>query len=108
DEELEPAVGFAAFETSPRALGQDEPEGFVRLIADMDSGALLGGEIIGGDAGELIHLLSLAPDRETALAWLARGTWNHPARAEEVLNATETLASKWHLQDSIFGAPGRG
>lgn len=107
DEELEPAVGFAAFETSPRALGQDEPEGFVRLIGDMDSGALLGGEIIGGDAGELIHLLSLAPDRDTALAWLARGTWNHPARAEEILNATETLASKWHLQAAIFGG-GKG
>ncbi len=108
DEELEPAVGFAAFETSPRALGQDEPEGFVRLIGDMDTGALLGGEIIGGDAGELIHLLSLAPDRDTALAWLARGTWNHPARAEEILNATETLASKWHLQAAIFGDPERG
>jgi len=108
DEELEPAVGFAAFETSPRALGQDEPEGFVRLIGDMDTGALLGGEIIGGDAGELIHLLSLAPDRDTAFAWLARGTWNHPARAEEILNATETLASKWHLQAAIFGDAGRG
>lgn len=101
--ELEPAVGFAAFETSPRALGQDEPEGFVRLIGDMDTGALLGGEIIGGDAGELIHLLSLAPNRDTALAWIARGTWNHPARAEEVLNATETLAAKWHLEERIFG-----
>jgi dihydrolipoamide dehydrogenase len=108
DEELEPAVGFAAFETSPSALGQDEPEGFVRLIADMDSGALLGAEIIGGDAGELIHLLSLAPDRATALAWLARGTWNHPARAEEILNATETLAAKWHLEDTIFGTPAHG
>lgn len=106
DEDLEPAIGFAAFETSPRALGQDEPEGFVRLIGDLDSGALLGGEIIGSDAGELIHLLSLAPDRETALAWLARGTWNHPARAEEILNATETLASKWNLQDQIFGVSG--
>ncbi|WP_019625507.1 NAD(P)/FAD-dependent oxidoreductase [Thioalkalivibrio sp. ALJT] len=103
DEELEPAVGFAAFETSPRALGQDEPEGFVRLIGDMDTGALLGGEVIGSDAGELIHLLSLAPDRETALAWIARGQWNHPARAEEFLNATETLASKWNLKSEIFG-----
>ncbi|AGA35038.1 Dihydrolipoamide dehydrogenase of pyruvate dehydrogenase complex [Thioalkalivibrio nitratireducens DSM 14787] len=103
DEGHEPAVGFAAFETSPRALGQDEPEGFVRLIGDLDTGALLGGEIVGGDAGELIHLLSLAPDRETALAWLARGTWNHPARAEEILNATETMAAKWQLQDPIFG-----
>jgi dihydrolipoamide dehydrogenase len=69
----------------------------------MDSGALLGGEVIGSDAGELIHILSLAPDRETALAWIARGQWNHPARAEEFLNATETLASKWNLKSEIFG-----
>jgi dihydrolipoamide dehydrogenase len=108
DEDLEPAIGFAAFETSPCALGQDAPEGFVRLIGELDSGVLLGGEIIGGEAGELIHLLSLAPDRETALAWLARGTWNHPARAEEILNATETLASKWNLQEQVFGASGSG
>ena len=103
DEELEPAVGFAAFETNPRAMGQDDTDGFVRLIGDMDSGALLGGEVIGADAGEIIHLLSLAPDRNTALKWLASGTYNHPARAEELLNATETLASKWGLADEIFG-----
>ncbi|MGM0676917.1 MAG: dihydrolipoyl dehydrogenase family protein [Pseudomonadota bacterium] len=99
----EPAVGFAAFETSPCALGQDDTAGFVRLIADMDTAALLGGEITGAQAGELIHLLSLAPDRETALAWIARGRFNHPARAEEVLNAVETLAGKWGLRESIFG-----
>ena len=103
DEELEPAVGFAAFETSPRALGQDDAEGFVRLVGDMDSGALLGGEIVGGEAAELIHLLALAPDRATALRWLANGSYNHPARAEELLNATETLASKWGLADEVFG-----
>lgn len=104
DEELEPAVGFAAFETNPRAQGQDDTEGFVRLIGDMDSGALLGGEIVGSEAGEMIHLLSLAPDHETALKWLASGTYNHPARSEELMNATETLASKWGLADEIFGS----
>jgi len=102
DEELEPAVGFAAFETSPCALGQDDARGFVRLIGDMDSGALLGGEIVGAEAGELIHLLALAPDRDTALRWLARGRFNHPARSEELLNATETMASKWGMKDLIF------
>ena len=102
DDDLEPAVGFAAFETSPRAQGQDDIDGFVRLIGDMDSGALLGGEIVGSEAGELIHLLSLAPDHDTALKWLAHGTYNHPARAEEIANATETLASKWGLADAIF------
>ena len=102
DAGLEPAVGFAAFETSPCALGQDDVDGFVRLLGDMDSGALLGGEIVGAEAGELIHLLALAPDRDTALRWLASGRYNHPARAEELANATETLASKWGLKEYVF------
>ncbi|MHB1239115.1 MAG: dihydrolipoyl dehydrogenase family protein [Gammaproteobacteria bacterium] len=105
EREYEPAVGFAAFDTSPCALAQGDPEGFVRLLADMDTGALLGGEIVGAEAGELIHLLALAPDRDTALRWLAEGRFNHPARAEELLNATETLAGKWGLEEAIFGKP---
>ena len=103
DEELEPAVGFAAFETSPKAMGQGDTDGFVRILADMDSGQLLGGEVIGDEAGELIHLLALAPDRDTALKWIAEGRYNHPARSEELLNATETLASQWGLGEQIFG-----
>lgn len=104
DAEREPAVGFAAFETSPRALGQDDTAGFVRVLGDLDDASLLGGEVVGSEAGELIHILSLAPDRETALRWLAAGSFNHPARAEEFQNATETLATKWSLADQIFGA----
>ncbi|WP_006788800.1 dihydrolipoyl dehydrogenase family protein [Thiorhodospira sibirica] len=103
DLDYEPAVGFTAFSASPCALGQSAPEGFVRLLADLDTGRLLGGEIVGEQAGELIHLLSLAPDPNTALAYLAQGRYNHPARAEELLNATETLAHQWGLTPWIFG-----
>jgi dihydrolipoamide dehydrogenase len=31
--------------------------------------------------------------------------YNHPALAEELLNATETLAAKWGLGRQVFGAP---
>jgi len=102
DEGFEPAVGFAAFETSPRALGQDDTRGFARILADMDSGELLGGEIVGRDAGELIHLLSQGSDREEILRRIANSPVNHPARAEELLNATETLAARWGLGEFIF------
>ncbi|MHB8454289.1 MAG: dihydrolipoyl dehydrogenase family protein [Acidiferrobacterales bacterium] len=104
---LEPAIGFAAFENSPCALGQDDSRGFVRLIGEMDQGALLGGEVVGGEAGELIHILSSAPDHKTALRWLAGARVNHPTRAEEFVNAAETLASRWGLSDQVFGMPGR-
>ncbi len=104
DAGLEPAVGFAAFESSPCALGQDDTRGFVRLIGELDSGALLGAEVVGTAAGELIHMLALAPDHASALALLARAWVNHPTRAEEFVNATETLASKWGLGERIFGS----
>jgi dihydrolipoamide dehydrogenase len=59
--------------------------------------------VIGADAGEIIHLIALAPDPDAALRLLASGRYNHPARAEELLNATETLAGKWGLEEQIFG-----
>ncbi len=100
----EPAVGFAAFESNPWALGQDDTEGFVRLVADMDSGELLGAEVVGADAGELIHLVAQQYGQPAVLRRLAQSFYNHPARAEEFLNATETLAAKWGLTHRVFGA----
>jgi dihydrolipoamide dehydrogenase len=103
DAELEPAVGFAAFETNPRALGQGDTDGFVRLIADMDSGALLGAEVVGYDAGEMIHSIAQQFGHDNALARFAATFYNHPARTEEIQNATETLAAKWGLAEQVFG-----
>ena len=102
DQGLEPAIGFAAFATSPRALGQDEPEGYVRIIADLDHGEFLGGEVVGAEAGELIHMLSAAP-RIGGLRHLASTSYNHPSRTEEFQNAVETLAAKWKLEEYVFG-----
>jgi dihydrolipoamide dehydrogenase len=103
DAEREPATGFAGFEVNPRALGQDEGEGFVRLLADMDNGELLGAEVVGAEAGELIHLMAQNFRDRDALARFSRMAYNHPARSEEVQNASETLAAKWGLSEAIFG-----
>lgn len=101
---FEPATGFAAFEANPAALGQGDARGFVRLIADMDSGRLLGAEIVGKDAAELIHILGMEFGTEDALKRLAGAAYNHPTRAEEILNAVETLAARWRLDKFVFGA----
>jgi len=97
DEGFEPAVGFAAFATDPKALGEGDSEGFVRLLADMDDGRLLGAEVVGHGAGELIHLVSTRPDPHALLRELAHGRYNHPSRSEQWQNAAETLAAKWGL-----------
>ncbi len=100
---FEPATGFAAFDANPAALGEGDARGFVRIVTDMDSGTLLGAEIVGRDAGELIHLPGLDFGSADALRRLAGMAYNHPTRAEEILNATETLAAKWGLGARIFG-----
>ncbi len=97
DQGFEPAIGFASLATNPAALGEDDIEGFVRILADLDSGVFLGGEVIGAKAGEIIHLLAQAYGKKDALKNLS-SFYNHPSRAEEVLNATETLAAKWGIQ----------
>ncbi len=104
DAGFEPAVGFAAFETNPRAAGQDETDGFVRLVADMDSSQLLGAEVIGVEAGEIIHVIGTQLGHDDALQRFATTFFNHPARAEEIRNATETLAAKWGLSEQVFGS----
>jgi dihydrolipoamide dehydrogenase len=108
DAGCEPATGFASLGASPAALAIGEPRGFVRVVADLDSGALLGAEAVGAHAGEWIHAMSATFRSPDALARLARIRYNHPALAEEILNATETLAAKWGLGAAVFAGAGRG
>ncbi len=90
----EPVVGLAAFEHNARALSQDDGDGFVRLLADPRTGALAGAEVVGSDAGELIHLLAQRYGEADAVKSLAATFYSHPARAEEVFNAAQSLASQ--------------
>ncbi|MGB8433685.1 MAG: NAD(P)/FAD-dependent oxidoreductase [Burkholderiales bacterium] len=103
----EVATGFAALDSSPAALALGDSRGFARLVADADSGTLLGAEAVGTQAGEWIHTVSACIGDPDALARLARIRYNHPALAEELMNATDTLAAKWDLADRVF-RPVRG
>jgi dihydrolipoamide dehydrogenase len=85
-------VGIAAFEHNARALSQDDGEGFVRMLADPGSGALTGAEVVGSDAGELIHLIGQRLGEADAMKTFAASFYNHPTRAEEVFHAAQALA----------------
>lgn len=102
DQGLEPATGFAAFDANPAALAEGGAQGFVRVVSDLDSGDLLGAEIVGAGAGELVQLVGCEFGDENALARLAAMAYNHPARGEEILNAVETLAARWGLGARVF------
>lgn len=95
DADTEYAVGFSAFGANPAALAEASPEGYVRLLVDRERGALLGCEIAGADAGELIHLARPGGPEGPLLARLAQARFAHPSRSEEFLNAAEALVASW-------------
>ena len=57
---LEPLVAHLPFEHLPRALAAHDTRGFVRLVADGRSQAILGAQILGAEAGEMITEVALA------------------------------------------------
>ena len=66
----------------------EEPEGFAKLLADPDSGELLGAHIIGPEAPTLLQPLIQAMQFGLDAAAMARGQyWIHPAMPELIENA---------------------
>ena len=53
-------VGKATFGVNGRALTIDQPDGFVKLVADAEHGVVLGAQIVGPEASELISELTVA------------------------------------------------
>lgn len=100
-----PLVGLAAFENNARALSQDDGDGFVRLSVDPQTGVLSGAEVVGRDASELIHLIAQrygeAEVLKGAVKGIAASFYSHPARAEEIFNAAQTLAVQLSAAEQV-------
>jgi dihydrolipoamide dehydrogenase len=96
DASAEYAVGFSAFNVNPGASSDTCSDGYVRLLVDAARGALLGCEIAGRHAGELISLAQV-DGAEALLARLSRMPFNHPGRAETFQSAAEQGLAQWQL-----------
>ncbi|MEF8780139.1 MAG: dihydrolipoyl dehydrogenase [Haloferacaceae archaeon] len=89
EEGFEPAVGEMPFRASGRALTTNHTDGFVRIVADEETGLVLGGQIVGPEASELIAEVSLAVEMGATLEDLATTIHTHPTLAEAVMEAAE-------------------
>jgi pyruvate/2-oxoglutarate dehydrogenase complex dihydrolipoamide dehydrogenase (E3) component len=66
--------------------------GYVKVIAEPKRGRILGAEIVGKDAGELIHAFSGPLAMQATVFDLLRAPWYHPTLAEIVTYPLEELA----------------
>lgn len=86
-EGFEPIVGEMPLRASGRALTLNDQEGFVRVVADADEGILLGAQIVGPEASELIAEVALGIELGATVEDLATTVHVHPTLSEAVHEA---------------------
>ncbi|AGB30163.1 dihydrolipoamide dehydrogenase [Natrinema pellirubrum DSM 15624] len=86
---FDPVTGKFPFRASGRALTTGDADGFVKVVADQESGYLLGASIVGPEASELIAELGLAIELGATLEDVAATVHTHPTLSESVMEAAE-------------------
>ena len=80
-------IGKFPFMANSRAKAIDEPEGFVKILADSVTDKVLGVHIIGPHAGEMIAEMSLAMEFGASSEDIARTCHAHPTFSEAIKEA---------------------
>ena len=82
------------FNDHGKSLIMEAKDGFVKLLADPNSGEILGGECVGPLGGELIHEIVVAMSKRMTVHELAAMPHYHPTLAEIWTYPAEELAEK--------------
>ncbi|MGI8709650.1 MAG: dihydrolipoyl dehydrogenase family protein [Acidimicrobiales bacterium] len=77
------------FSASAKALINDDPRGFVKIVSDPATGVVLGGSIVGRHAAELISVIAVAVTAGLKVLDLAESVLVHPALAEALTDAAD-------------------
>jgi NAD(P)H dehydrogenase (quinone) len=77
------------FSASAKALINNDPRGFVKILSDPATGVVLGGSIVGRHAAELISVIALAVTANLKVSDIYESLLVHPALAEALADAAE-------------------
>ncbi|HEX7789042.1 MAG TPA: dihydrolipoyl dehydrogenase [Afipia sp.] len=87
-------VGKFPFTANGRTKVNQTTDGFVKILADAKTDRILGGHIIGAEAGEMIHEIVVAMEFGGAAEDVARTCHAHPTRSEAVKEAALAVGKR--------------
>jgi dihydrolipoamide dehydrogenase len=87
-------VGEFPMYASGRALTLGETDGFVRVVAEADSGRLLGATVVGPEASELLGELALAVEQGLTVDDIGETVHSHPTLSEATMEAAENARDR--------------
>ncbi|QNN75415.1 dihydrolipoyl dehydrogenase [Weissella diestrammenae] len=89
DKKIDAKISKFPFAANGRALAMDASVGFIRLITDKQTGAVLGGQIVGPSASDLISELTLAIENGVTAEDIALTIHPHPTFGEAIMDTAE-------------------
>ncbi len=94
EEEIEAKLARFPFAASGKAQAAGEKYGFLQLIVEEDSGRILGGQIIGPHAADLIHEIALAVRWGLTTEQVSSTIHAHPTLSEAIMEAAKKAEGK--------------
>lgn len=88
---FEVRIGKFPFTAAGKAHAMGETEGFVKIVADATTDEVLGGQIIGHHASDLIAEVALAMKLRAKVSDIADTIHGHPTLAESVMEAAHSV-----------------
>ena len=94
----EVSIGKFPFTASGKAVALGETDGFVKVVADKNTGEIAGVHIIGPEATEIIHEFAVGRTLEATLEEIIHTIHAHPTLSEAALEATlAALGQAMHI-----------
>ncbi|MFZ3387250.1 MAG: dihydrolipoyl dehydrogenase [Candidatus Hydromicrobium sp.] len=89
EKNIKVCTGVFPFSSSGKAYISGETEGFIKIIANSETGEILGARMIGPRASDLVHEVAVAMKGELLVDDLALTVHSHPTLSEAVMEAAE-------------------
>ncbi|QKT04031.1 NAD(P)/FAD-dependent oxidoreductase [Ectothiorhodospiraceae bacterium 2226] len=103
---FEPEVARANLAGSAKARGRNDVEGLLEVVHDGETGQMLGGCIVGPEAGEQIQMLTAACQSRQGLWFLKELNYSHPSWCEELENAVDPYTAEFLQSGRELFRPG--
>jgi len=91
---IDAVQAVAKFSANGKALGEGDSDGFVQLVAEKGTGRIVGCQIVGPHAVEIIHEVALAMARDLTVDQVAHTVHAHPTVSEVIRFAAIDAAAK--------------
>lgn len=106
DAGFEPESARSNLGGSGKARAHHDTDGLIEVVHDGDSGQLLGGCIVGPEAGEQIHMMAAACQSTRGLWFFKDMSYSHPSWCEELETAIDPYTSAFSNSEKDLFRPG--